>query len=812
MTSLLLLALLSCKGDKAATDSGAGADSGDGGLDPYDVPVGPYDATVRWTSYGIPHITASDYGSLGYGMGYAFARDNACILADQIVMVRSERSRYFGDAFVDDDFGWLGLGVRQQAEDGWFELSEDSRAMLVGYAAGYNALLAEGVPDPRCAGQDWVKPITHIDLLNYYLALGLYGSGLIFVDGVGSAAPPDAPADSRGGPRAEPPTLDVLDPLLHPVLGSNGWAIGRDRTAHGGGMLLSNTHFPSQGERRWHESHLTIPGEIDVYGVSLMGVAVINIGFNEHVAWTHTVSNAPRFTGALLQLEPGNPQSYLYDGAYEAMTTRDYSIEVADGSGGTSTVTRTLYFSRWGPVLNAPVLGWNELYALALSDANENNLAMIQTWFGMNQATSLDAFKAAQRDIGGIPWVHTMATDTEGNAFYVDSSTVPNWSDAAEARYPEWLDEEPLAALFDENGATVVDGSDPVFQWVDGGDGAWRPGVVPWDEMPKVDRTDFVFNSNDNHWLPNPASPLEGYPYLYGPERYPRTPRTRMNARYLDQVGEGSASGEDGKFTLEELQAAALGGRGMIAEELKDDVVTACFDAGSATVDGSEVDLTLACETLRDWDGTVSPDQKGAALWREFVGSGEFGWMDLGEAGELFTTPFDPDDPVDTPTGLNTAGPIATALGRAVVTLDEAGFAPDVALRDIQFMRKDDEDLPVPGGNFQEGVIAISEYSGGNATLLDVEPRASVVNSGTDLTTDGYQMNYGNSFIMAVAMGGADGPECQAILTYSQSTDPASPHFDDQTRLYGERTFRPCRYREADIAADVTEEQHLVLD
>ena len=83
---------------------------------------------------------------------------------------------------------------------------------------------------------------------------------------------------------------------------------------------------------------------------SLMGVAIINIGFNSDVAWTHTVSNAPRFTGALLQLEEGNPTRYLYDGAYEDMTTRTFSVQVAQSDGALEEVTRTLYSSRWGPV------------------------------------------------------------------------------------------------------------------------------------------------------------------------------------------------------------------------------------------------------------------------------------------------------------------------------------------------------------------------------------------------------------------------------------------------------------------------------
>ena len=44
-----------------------------------------------------------------------------------------------------------------------------------------------------------------------------------------------------------------------------------------------------------------------------------------------------------------------------------------------------------------------------------------------------------------------------------------------------------------------------------------------------------------------------------------------------------------------------------------------------------------------------------------------------------------------------------------------------------------------------------------------------------------------------------DGPEAEALLSYSQSGDPNSPHFDDQTQLYAEKAWRPIRYTPVDI-------------
>src|SRR5829696_3345219 len=74
-----------------------------------------YEATIRRTSYGIPHISARDFGSLGFGEGYALAEDHLCTLADQVVLARGERARFLGagerNAHVDRDVAVKALRI-----------------------------------------------------------------------------------------------------------------------------------------------------------------------------------------------------------------------------------------------------------------------------------------------------------------------------------------------------------------------------------------------------------------------------------------------------------------------------------------------------------------------------------------------------------------------------------------------------------------------------------------------------------------------------------------------------------------------------
>ena len=55
-----------------------------------------YAATITRTTFGIPHIEARDWRGVGYGVAYAYAKDNLCLLAEEFATVAGERSRFWG--------------------------------------------------------------------------------------------------------------------------------------------------------------------------------------------------------------------------------------------------------------------------------------------------------------------------------------------------------------------------------------------------------------------------------------------------------------------------------------------------------------------------------------------------------------------------------------------------------------------------------------------------------------------------------------------------------------------------------------------
>jgi acyl-homoserine-lactone acylase len=72
---------------------------------------------------------------------------------------------------------------------------------------------------------------------------------------------------------------------------------------------------------------------------------------------------------------------------------------------------------------------------------------------------------------------------------------------------------------------------------------------------------------------------------------------------------------------------------------------------------------------------------------------------------------------------------------------------------------------------------------------------------GSDLTDKGYVVNYGTSFLLTLAYT-SGGPVAKGVLTFSESVDPASPHYADQTLLYSNKQLRDCWYSETSILAD----------
>ncbi|MCZ2146598.1 MAG: acylase [Bryobacterales bacterium] len=754
-----------------------------------------FQAHIRRTTYGIPHIEARDFGSLGFGEGYAQAEDHLCSVADQVIRARGERAKYFGagkdDEHLRSDIAMKALDLTTRASTMLARLPPELRDWYAGYADGYNRYLAVTGKDTIggwCRGADWVTPITATDLAAYQQIILLVITQLAPM--IATAAPPSGNA----------PAATAFIPYTPPDLASNGWGIGRDRSAEGRGMLLANPHYPWVGSNRFWEKHLRIPGKLDVYGSGLIGAPGVAIGFNRDVAWTHTVSAGKRFTLYSLDLVPGKATTYLYDKQERAMTARRVSVQVKQPDGGFRTVEHTVWFSHYGPIVNFPNLAWNAKRAVAVRDANWDNTNSAAQWLAMGRARSMKEFQAAHARYQAMPWVNTISSGREGIAWYTDSASTPNLSPEAIAEWLRLRQMDSATKRLYQQGIVLLPGSDSRFEWqID--KGARSPGVIAFSHMPQIERADYVFNANDSFWLANAGALITGpYSPLQGEQATARSLRTRNNALTLSLRSPDQPAGPDHKFTLDELGNAILSNRSLTAELLKDELVARCRQASQ--------DLAQACDVLAAWDNRDNLESRGAVLFREWLG--QFAQPDFLDKGKLFATGFNPADPVGAPRGLAPGSVPIENLTRAVNLLRSRHIALDVALGELQYADKGGRRIPIHGGDgFTDGLMNM-ERNARNTTTLEPMDNPKPVKGSAFLTEKGYPVVTGSSFLMAVDFT-ANGPHAKAFLTYSESGDPASPHFADQTELFRKKQWRPVLFEEQDIAAAV-ERDYTVSD
>jgi acyl-homoserine lactone acylase PvdQ len=386
-----------------------------------------------------------------------------------------------------------------------------------------------------------------------------------------------------------------------------------------------------------------------------------------------------------------------------------------------------------------------------------------------------------------------------------------------------------------------------------------QPGLLPARARPRLTRTDFVANSNGSYWLTNAAAPLEGFSPVIGKERTPQSLRTRQGQVQVADRLQGKDGLPGNRMSRTDLEQILFSGRSLQAELVVPSLLEACkqrssiepaapsgtpptssatavapptassgtsapmpttrltassaqshnaqpsapADSTSPPRSGASTDsstrsvastsvsadsdssarITRGCLALAAWNLHYDLASTGSQVFTEFVRQLRQHGEDLGTNPGIWHIPFNAADPVDTPRDFDANNPtVFKALSAAVERLDKAGIALDAKLGDIQFATRKGVHIPLHGG---------ATYSAIHATLT---PNVGY--------TDPMQPS--NSYIQVVTFD-PTGPVADAILASSQTPDPASPYFDDQTWAYSRKEwtrlpFMPAAIKAATIA------------
>ncbi|MFY9512718.1 MAG: penicillin acylase family protein, partial [Rubrivivax sp.] len=319
--------------------------------------------------------------------------------------------------------------------------------------------------------------------------------------------------------------------------------------------------------------------------------------------------------------------------------------------------------------------------------------------------------------------------------------------------------------LLQAAGIVVLDGSRSDCDWRRDSNSP-VPGTTPIERMPIALRSDWVQNSNDSfvyaHWPQqrwDSISPLVGDPLI-------RRPRTRAG---MVEIPELLARG---KATPASVQQQLFRNQSLIGKLVLPDLLAACAGAPTAeTRDG--------CAALKQWDTTTNHDARAAHLFTEF-------WRSAAGIANLHRVPFDLNRRAETPAGLKmddaaVAAKVWEALGGAVAKVRGFGFALDAPLWAVQV-------TPSPGGP-----VAVH---GGDEHIGVLNKISALATNG--IGAQGLVTDHGTSYVQTVGFD-ERGPVAQALLTYGQSSDPASPHAFDQMRLYSRHQWPTLPFHADDV-------------
>ncbi|ORE87099.1 aculeacin-A acylase [Oceanococcus atlanticus] len=773
-------------------------------------------STITRTAGGVPHIESESWFGLGYGYGYVAAKDAICRIAEFYVTAAGERSRYFGG---DNDFPFPanGFTYNNLNSDFFFKLiraqgtveqlaseapplgpDREIRALFAGHVAGYNRYLAEtgvdGISDPNCRGAAWVRPISVDDVFRMAYTLAIFAGSAASVDGIGGAAPllnasaDDVPAILEGLRNAQD---------WHPGghLASNAVAIGRQASVDGTPILLGNPHQTFNDSGIFYQASFRIPGEAELSGTTFLGLPFVVMGNNRDVAWSHTTSSAFRFTPYQMLL--AGSHSYVIDGEVEAMQAWPLQVESRQDDGSLQRVERTLYTTRFGPMVTniagLPLFVWTPVLGFALADPNAHNMRYLNHFVALAKVKSVREFEALLDGLQGIPWANTVAVDRAGEAFYADITVAANVDDAKAVSCGSVVGLVTFPLL----GLPVMDGSRSACAW-DNDPDAVAPGIFGPARLPRLFRDDYVSNSNDSYWLSHPDEPLTGFPRILGEEGTERRLRTRLGLNMIEARLAGTDGFTGRGFSHAIMKDWLFSSRQYLGEMWRDDLLSLCQQLGMAVGTQGPIDIADACPVLEGWDLTTNLDSPGALLFRRIAGRLLGQTLPSGTTTQTrlpgtsaFLIPFRPDEPIDTPRGLNTLLPsVQAALADAVAELKAANIPLDATLRDYQYIERGGQRFALHGGIDRMGSYSIMN--------IEWDPQKGYANP-----------YHGNTYMQVVSFPPQACPRLSTLTTYSQSPDPSSPYHTDQTAMYSDKQWLEVPFCADAIAAQAIETIHL---
>ena len=759
---------------------------------------------------GVPHLYARDAHDLFFAQGYVHAQDRLWQMELNRRVGAGELSALFGEAALDLDRTMRVFEVRASSERDWRPASPAARAVLLAYAEGVNAFLAQhrgrlpleftllGV-EPRpwtpVDSLSWAKLMalnlslnSSFEILRAQLTARLgaaaaqrlllpYPAGepvIVPPPAGGYPALPKAPAVAAsarpaGDPGGDPGGAPLLSGAPRRPLGvvagggaawgSNGWVVAGSRTASGRPLLANDTHLGLQMPSVWYQVGLH-GGGWDVVGFSFPGMPLIVIGHNPRIAWGITNLCADVQDLYVEKLDAplaAHPRRYQFQGAWRDLAVTRQVIQVKDKPAIAYEVRATQH----GPIVNDafPELKNAPPTAVRWTALDPGAARLLDAIMALDRAVDWASFRQALSS-WDVPSLDFVYADVAGNIGYQATGLIPLRAPGSQGLVP-----------------------------APGWDGAaeWR-GFIPYDALPRLYNPPQGFIVSANNKVAG-----DGYPYFLAYDMADPYRARRITDRLRGAAG----------LTVRDMRDLQSDTYGLPAQALRP-YLLAVAPAGERE--------RRALDEVRRWDLRYEPDAVGATVFEVWY------WQFLGDLlGDDLDKPLLDDY---RQIGLSQVPSIIALMGRPDDPLFDDRRTPQVEHRD-DIVRRALTDavawLEQRYGNDPAGwrygrvhsVTLVHQPLGqsGIAPLMWAFNSATYPARGTAFTVDAampdytqpFAVNFGTSQRMIVDL--ADLDRSLWVNSTGECAVPFHRHREDQTARWIGLDYYPLLASEAKLRA-----------
>lgn len=736
---------------------------------------------IRRTDYGVPHIFADNIEAAGFAMGYVQMEDYGNRILEGLLRARGEWAKYNElerntlKHAIDSDAANRQSYAR--AVETWHLLETDTRDIMKGFAKGVNHYIQLN-PDKL---EDWAQPFfTGYDVH----ARGITGPSSAsikkFMDAFeqkkldssvslhnNSSQRPEYGTMAISSEETSPEGMNMLPNLEnaktvwarlaaraeeeHTDVGSNVWALAPSRTKSGNAILVRNPHL--SWDAGYYEAHIVVPGKLNFYGDYRLGGSLGIIGgFNERLGWATTNNNPKQHEIYALKADPNHPDNYLLDGASLSLEKETVKVEYKKGK-RLARETREFLSTPFGPVIHQ-----EDGIIYVIKSSRDGVFQMEEQFFRMMKAQNLEEWKNAMNMRARTSSNLTYA-DADGNIFYVWNGSVPNLPHQS--------------------------GGDTLAIHVSSANQIWNR-LVDWEDLPQLENPEggYVRNENDPFHFTNLNEILDANDF---PDYFP-DPQLRLRSQYSLELIDNEK-----KFSLEDIVELKHSMGMILADRVKSDLIVA---VRSTNPTGEIAD---AIQLMEEWDNTAARKSRGGVLyktwWERYVEQSdpdnkyESSPESVGfsaKAEDLFTEPWSPQRPTETPNGLANPELAVEAFKWAVTEAKDRYGAWDIEWGEVHRARIGDKDFAVGGCTGLLGCFRVLWYN------KDPEDEQKLVVQG------------GDGWVLAIEFG--DIPRAYSVLAYGQSDNEESPHFNDQLELFTNNEMKRVVYTQEDIMKQIIRE------